>query len=66
MQAFAFALEQAGRNADADREQWNERQQRGVGQGRSAHRAAIAPETFPDHHPEMRKPMQPRQLLFAE
>ena len=56
---FALVLQQAAGDAQRDGEQRDERDERGVGQRRGAHEAAVADELPDDEHPEMHEAFEP-------
>ena len=61
---LALAFQQAAGDADGDREQGNEREQGGVGQGGGADGTAVAHETPDDQRAKVREPFEPAQFAF--
>src|SRR5262249_53292410 len=53
---FALLFKKSAGNTNDNREHRNQRQQGGISQRRSAHRAAIAHKATPDQYPEMHHP----------
>lgn len=56
---FALIFQQTAGDAQRDGQQRDERDERGIGQRRRAHEAAVADELPDDEHPEMHEAFEP-------